>query len=70
MNNLKTIGLYKEGFNMPRIEFRIMIGDEDVTEEYDLSKKMFGLLKGLHIVCMMNPKCPCNDCRKEKVKMD
>lgn len=29
---MRTVGLYEEGIKKPRIEYRVMIGDEDITD--------------------------------------
>ena len=42
---LKTVGLYSEGKASPRIEYRIMEGDEDITGEYNLFEPLIELLK-------------------------
>lgn len=32
---MRTVGLYEEGIKKPRIEYSVMIGDEDVTDRVD-----------------------------------
>lgn len=47
MKKLKVVGLYNEGNPSPRIEYRIIRGDEDVTDKYDLFAPLTKLLSDL-----------------------
>lgn len=60
-----TTGLYTEGRSMPRIEYRVMIGNENVTRymQGEWSEHLLNFLRNFDFR-------ECSDCRTELIKED